>query len=375
MARFVSFRWIMLCGFVLLLLGAAPACQLTSSLRTATALQWSSTPSPERAVQGLSQASTATPTPEAATNQDPGKISFSNQPQDPLRFAFPTSVAVPISAWRPAQYPIPWALTPYDHFYLSRPILADEVNWPQPDYRYGGVFFEDIVHTGVDISVPHGTPVLASGSGKVVWAGYGFLSGSYDETDPYGISVLIRHDFGFQGTTLYTVYGHLERVDVVKGQYVEMGTVLGLSGETGKTTGPHLHFEVRLDEKGSLTTRNPELWLVPPQGWGVLAGRVMNSNGARLYGQLVMVKSKTNGQTWHAKTYNDGNIHADPYYQENLVISDLPAGNYIIEINHLAKIYSQEIIVQPGMVSYFTFRGRSGFTQEALTAPGADFSP
>jgi hypothetical protein len=87
------------------------------------------------------------------------------------------------------------------------------------------------------------------------------------------------------------------------------------------------------------------------------------------------VRSKTNSQTWHAKTYNAGNIHPDTYYQENLVISDLPAGNYIIEINHLAKIYSQEIIIQPGLVSYFTFRGRSGFTQEVLPVPGVDFSP
>ncbi len=111
------------------------------------------------------------------------------------------------------------------------------------------------------------------------------------------------------------------------------------------------------------------------QGRGVLAGRVMNSNGAKLDGQLVLVHSKESGQTWRAEAYHNGNIHSDPYYQENLVISDLPAGNYMIEINHLAKIYTQEITIQPGLVSYFTFRGRSGFTQEPLPVPGADFSP
>lgn len=375
MARLTSFRLFALCGNAILILVAASACQLTAPLRAGRTIHQTAVPSLIQTDQDELPLSTVTPTPEQAVvevlEQNPSPL----RTQDPLRFAFPTSVAEPISAWRPAQYPVPWALTPYDHFYFSRPILADEVNWPQADYRYGGVFFEDIIHTGVDISVPRGTPVLASGSGKIVWAGYGFLSGYYDETDPYGIAVLIRHDFGFQGAALYTVYGHLERVDVIKGQRVETGTMLGLSGETGKTSGPHLHFEVRLEEEGVLTTRNPELWLVPPQGWGVLAGRVMNSNGAKLDGQLVLVRSKESDQTWRAETYHNGNIHLDPYYQENLVISDLPAGNYIIEINHLAKIYSQEIAIQPGLVSYFTFRGRSGFTQEKLPIPGASFSP
>jgi murein DD-endopeptidase MepM/ murein hydrolase activator NlpD len=375
MARIAPFRLITFCGFATLFLLSASACQLTATLRTARAIHETAIPSVVQTEQKKITLPTVTPTPEQAIVQDEVQDISPLQTHDPLRFAFPTSVAEPISAWRPAQYPVPWALTPFDHFYFSRPILADEVNWPQADYRYGGVFFEDIVHTGVDISVPKGTPVLASGSGKIVWAGFGFLSGYYDETDPYGIAVLIRHDFGFQGAALYTVYGHLDRVDVIKGQRVETGSLLGLSGETGKTSGPHLHFEVRLEEEGVLTTRNPELWLVPPQGWGVLAGRVMNSNGAKLDGQLALVRSKESGQIWRAETYHNGNIHSDPYYQENLVISDLPAGNYVIEINHLAKIYSLEMAIQPGLVSYITFRGRSGFTQESLSIPGADFFP
>ena len=90
---------------------------------------------------------------------------------DPLRFVFPDTGPAPVSAWRPPLYPIPWAPTPYDHFYFARPIAADEVNWPLWDYRYGGTFFENVVHTGVDIPAPQGTPVLAAGSGKVIQAG------------------------------------------------------------------------------------------------------------------------------------------------------------------------------------------------------------
>jgi murein DD-endopeptidase MepM/ murein hydrolase activator NlpD len=298
----------------------------------------------------------------------------SAQPE-PLRFSFPTPGPAPVSALRPALYPVPWALTPYDHFYFSRPIAADEINWPLADYRYGGVFFEDVTHTGVDIPTPMDTPVLSAGPGKVTWAGYGLYYGYYDSSDPYGMAVLIRHDFGFQGEKLYTVYAHLDRVDVVKGQYVETGEQLGLSGQTGKVTGPHLHFEVRLGKDGIFTTRNPELWLVPPQGWGVLAGRIMNNRGVLLESQLVTVRSLDNGQIWRANSYGRGPVVSDPYYRENLVVSDLPAGRYEIEITFWGRKLTQQIEIQPGLVSYFTFRGLNGYSLDPPAAPGEDFSP
>jgi murein DD-endopeptidase MepM/ murein hydrolase activator NlpD len=294
---------------------------------------------------------------------------------EPLRFSFPTPGPAPVSALRPALYPVPWALTPYDHFYFSRPIAADEINWPLADYRYGGVFFEDVIHTGVDIPAPMDTPVLSAGPGKVTWAGYGLYYGYYDTSDPYGMAVLVRHDFGFQGEKLYTVYAHLDRVDVAKGQYVETGEQLGLSGQTGKVTGPHLHFEVRLGKDGIFTTRNPELWLVPPQGWGVLAGRIMNNRGVVLESHLVTVRSLVNGQIWRANSYGRGPVVSDPYYRENLVVSDLPAGRYEIEINFWGKDLTQDIEIRPGLVSYFTLRGLNGYSLDSPLAPGEDFSP
>jgi murein DD-endopeptidase MepM/ murein hydrolase activator NlpD len=311
----------------------------------------------------------------ASIEEKPSSAETHSGAEDPLRFTFPASAGPPKSAWRPALYPAPWAMSPVEHFYFSRPIQADEINWPSAEYRYGGVFFKDIVHTGVDIRAPIGTPVLASAAGKVTWAGYGLYSGYFDVTDPYGIAVVIRHDFGYQGTRLYTVYAHLSRVDVVKGQRVESGAVLGLSGETGKATGPHLHFEVRKEKDGFFSTYNPELWLVPPQGWGVVAGRVMNSGGLKLKDQLVEVRSLANNQVWKAKTYSGGNTHEDPHYRENMAISDLPAGRYLIEIYYLGKNYSLEVDIQPGSVTYFTFRGRSGYTSEPLKIPGWDFNP
>jgi murein DD-endopeptidase MepM/ murein hydrolase activator NlpD len=294
---------------------------------------------------------------------------------DPLRFSFPTSNPAPISAWRPPLYPVPWALSPYDHFYFSRPIAADDINWPLADYRYGGVFFSDVVHTGVDIPAHPGTHVLAAGPGKVTWAGYGLYHGIVNPEDPYGLAVLIRHDFGYQGQRLYTMYGHLNRIDVQKGQHVETGDQIGISGQTGMVTGPHLHFEVRLGMDTQFTTRNPELWLVPPQGWGILAGRVMNNHGSPVYGQIVDVVSQESGQVWKARTYSQGNVRSDEYYRENVVISDLPAGRYDIFIRYLDRNYSMEIEISPGQVSYFTFQGRNDFSIEMPAPPGSNFTP
>ena len=124
----------------------------------------------------------------------------------PLRFDLPTPGAEPVSSWRPPLYPVPWAVSPFDHFYFARPIGADNVNWPLADYRYGGIFFANIVHTGVDIPDDKGTPILAAGPGTVVWAGWGlFTEAPLNQDDPYGQAVAIRHDFGYRVQQLYTV--------------------------------------------------------------------------------------------------------------------------------------------------------------------------
>jgi murein DD-endopeptidase MepM/ murein hydrolase activator NlpD len=172
--------------------------------------------------------------------------------------------------------------------------------------------------------------------------------------------VTIRHDFGYQDQILYTLYGHLDQIDVVVGQHVETGEPIGLVGETGKVTGPHLHFEVRLSENDYFTTRNPELWLSPPQGWGILVGRVMDYNGSLIKGQYITV-SDANGRNWFAKTYGAEAVNSDPYYRENLVIGDLPAGEYTIRTAYGGVYYTMDIRIDPGLVSYFMFWGQDGF--------------
>ena len=91
---------------------------------------------------------------------------------------------------------------------------------------------EGALHTGVDISAAMGTPVHAAADGIVARAEY---SGGY------GRLVVIDH-----GNGMNTLYAHLSRYEVVPGQEIRRGEVLGYSGASGKVTAPHLHFEVRL---------------------------------------------------------------------------------------------------------------------------------
>jgi hypothetical protein len=294
---------------------------------------------------------------------------------DPLKLLFPADqLLTPVTA-RPPLYPIPWAVFPYDHFYFSVPISANRVALPLAEYRYGAVYFPGIVHSGVDLQVPKGTPVNAAAGGWIVWADYGALSGYVNRKDPYGIAVLIRHDFGWQGKKLYTLYAHLSRTNVFRGQFVDEGYLIGWSGQTGKATGPHLHFEVLQENGYYYSTFNPELWLVPPQGWGVLAGRIATDKDWPLKGFPLIVRSKERKEVIRATTYHNGQINSDPYYRENVTIGNLPAGIYELQIDYYGKRYKIEIQIHPGQVNYFTFTGRSGFKLDLPPPPGADFVP
>jgi murein DD-endopeptidase MepM/ murein hydrolase activator NlpD len=87
-------------------------------------------------------------------------------------------------------------------------------------------------HTGVDISAPMGTPVKATADGVIVSAGW---------NSGYGRCVIVDHGNGYQ-----TLYGHLSKIDVMEGEEIRQGETLGLVGMTGRATGPHLHYEVRI---------------------------------------------------------------------------------------------------------------------------------
>jgi murein DD-endopeptidase MepM/ murein hydrolase activator NlpD len=320
------------------------------------------------------------PTPVVAGLVTPDEIPYQallTPSPEPFHFNLPTPGAEPVSGWRPPLYPLPWAMSPYDHFYFARPIAADQVNWPLPDYRYGGIFFApNIVHTGVDIDAPAGTPVLAAGDGTVIWADWGlFTEAPGNKADPYGMAVAIRHDFGYNGQQLYTIYGHMSKILAVAGQDVRTGDVLGLVGATGATTGPHVHFEVRFPDNSFYDTYNPELWIAPPQGWGVLVGRVTDTKGKTLQQLEVYVSSAERKNVRMVKTYGGGSVNHDPYYDENLVLGDLPAGLYKVTLNFDKNNRQTWVNIYPGQVTFFTFEGDNGFDVAHPPPPTLDFVP
>ena len=290
----------------------------------------------------------------------------------PLPLEFSDGAPDPISAWRPPPYSVPLALRPEDHFYFARPIPSGSVNWPHPSYRYGNTYFgEESIHTGVDLGAEHGTPVMAAADGDVVWVGYGIYRGVEDPTDPYGLAISIQHDFGYQGEALYTVYGHLSEAYAWVGQRVEAGEVIGAVGRTGRASGDHLHFEVRIAKNRYFESRNPELWMVPPEGWGVLAGRVMDSWGRPLPEVRVEIESLDSGAVRDVYTYANETIHPDDAYNENFVISDLPSGPYEIRFDYAGKRHRMQLMVDPGMTNLVAFRGWRGFLGETEPAPPA----
>ena len=95
-------------------------------------------------------------------------------------------------------------------------------------------------HTGIDLAVPLGTPVFAAADGVVALARP--MTDSSGNLVGYGNYIVIQHDTG-----LKTLYGHLLAIGVKEGDLVKRGQLIGLVGSTGNSTGPHTHFEVRID--------------------------------------------------------------------------------------------------------------------------------
>lgn len=98
-------------------------------------------------------------------------------------------------------------------------------------YRIHPIYKAVLAHLGLDFTAPQGTPVYATADGKVKDAGF--------HTGGFGNRIVINHGYGYE-----TLYGHLYRIKVRVGQTVKRGEVIGYVGNTGRSSGPHCHYEV-----------------------------------------------------------------------------------------------------------------------------------
>jgi murein DD-endopeptidase MepM/ murein hydrolase activator NlpD len=101
--------------------------------------------------------------------------------------------------------------------------------------RWDPLTGESFFHNGLDLAHSMGSPIFATERGRVLWSG---MAGEY------GNLVIIDHGGGFSSR-----YGHLSLCSVKNGDYVEKGSIIGFLGSTGRSTGPHLHFELRINNE------------------------------------------------------------------------------------------------------------------------------
>ncbi|HEX9364271.1 MAG TPA: peptidoglycan DD-metalloendopeptidase family protein [Candidatus Dormibacteraeota bacterium] len=134
---------------------------------------------------------------------------------------------IPTSAGHSTKYRFIW---PEPQAAISQP-FGPSTYWFEPPYGRYPHF-----HTGIDMVEPFGSPVFAADDGVVALVG--------SSSSGYGNYVVIAHAGGFD-----TLYGHLSSILVKAGQRVTQGTPVGLEGSTGNSTGPHLHFELRIAQK------------------------------------------------------------------------------------------------------------------------------
>lgn len=270
--------------------------------------------------------------------------------------------------WQPPPLQEPLSHDPRDHFWLARPVDSNAVNYALFYYTYGSDGPDDLwrVHHGIDMPNPIGESVRAAGSGTVLWAADGFRvelpDGTITETTySYGNTVLIKHDFGYRGEPIYTLYAHLSAVLVTRGQHVETGDIVGLVGDTGIVTGSHVHFEVRVGQNSWYSVRNPLMWMVPYVGHGVIAGRVIGPDGDVLDDQDISIIDRATGRVVQtttsyirADTNRDriSDIVPDDVWMENFAAGDIPEGRYRVVTRINGTSVSQIVDVYEGTTTF-----------------------
>jgi murein DD-endopeptidase MepM/ murein hydrolase activator NlpD len=257
--------------------------------------------------------------------------------------------------WRPPPMAAPLSFNPDDHYWLIRPIPSGSRNYDLEWYPFGNdVQAPDVppyrIHHGVDFPNETGTPVLAAGSGTVVHAGP--FPSPTNGVNYYGNTVVIKHNWQWQGQDVYTLYAHTLELFVEVGDRVQQGEVIAGVGSSGEVTGPHLHLEVRVGENEYVDARNPALWLVPYEGWGTLAGRLVDRRGRPIPGAKLELSRPGSSEILRRQSTYATTVRSDAIWQENFVIGDIPAGKYELLITVAGTAYTRKVDILPGQTSF-----------------------
>lgn len=155
---------------------------------------------------------------------------------------------------------------------LLFPLIGAGVNTSGFGFRLHPILGSWLMHTGIDLAAPTGTPVVAVLGGTVVSSG---------EAGGYGLAVELEHD----NPRRRTLYSHLSELYVKPGERVRQGEVIGRVGSTGLSTGPHLHFELRLPSDGGWVAVDPGPFT--PGGGNDLLNPLGSDVIAQMMGQLL----------------------------------------------------------------------------------------
>ena len=250
---------------------------------------------------------------------------------------------------------------PSDHYWLGSPFAPTDDQTPSDYYLFGDTADGALrPHRGVDTQQPVGVPLLAVADGTVLFAGADDPELLAPFPNYYGRAVVIQLDRQVMAATgpqkVFVLYGHMDRVDVTRGQRVVHGQQVGAVGETGIAMGPHLHLEVRVGENRYGDAVNPLLWMRPDPGSGNLALRIVTTDGRAWDAAVARVHPVLGSASLPAaqyKTYRtaDG-IGSDPVWGENLVIPFLRAGTYTVSIEVGDARIERLVTVQAGRTAF-----------------------
>jgi murein DD-endopeptidase MepM/ murein hydrolase activator NlpD len=285
------------------------------------------------------------------------------------------------SEWQPPPLIPPLSRDPLgrDHYWLTRPVDSNANNAVLFYYPYGSDGPEKDnpyrVHHGIDMPNPVGQAVRSAGSGIVVWTADGRAQEEvpiFQNSPSYGNVIVIEHDFGYRGKPIYTLYAHLSASLVQQGQVVQAGEVIGQVGNSGRVTGSHVHFEIRVGENAYRSTFNPALWMVPYVGHGVIVGRVVDQDENFVQDADITVRNRLNGlvqdtTTSYIQLGTGFDINSDPVWDENFVVADVPAGRYDVLVTIDGERVIRQVDVIEGTTTFVELAPVELVEDDALT--------